>query len=100
MVIREDVHVRERMECRDADYQIHGNVIFHEGGELIVERATVSPMCTYTREFRYQWAGGTLVTRNVTIGGATKDGIDYQTYFEIQAAHGDRKTPLFGIRRE
>ena len=55
MVIREDVHVRERIEWRDADYQIHGNVIFHEGGELIVERATVSLMCTYTGEFRYQW---------------------------------------------
>ena len=84
VVIREDVHVRDRMEWRDASYEIHGNVIFHPGGELIVEDATVSLMCTYTREFRYQWHGGKLVTRNVTIGGGTKDGIVYQTYFEIQ----------------
>ena len=85
VVIREDVHVRERVEWRDADYEIHGNVIFHEGGELIVEHATVSLMCTYTREFRYQWEGGTLVTRDATIGGAKKDGVVYQTYFEIQS---------------
>ena len=84
VVIREDVHVRERIEWRDAEYQIHGNIIFHAGGELVVENATVSLMCTYTREFRYQWEGGKLVTRNVTIGGATKDDIVYQTYFEIQ----------------
>ena len=85
VVIREDVHVRERVEWRDADYQIHGNVILHEGGELVIERATVSLMCTYTREFQYQWDGGTLVTRDVTIGGAKKDGIVYQTNFEIQS---------------
>ncbi len=84
VVIREDVHVREQVEWRDANYQIHGNVIFHEGGQLVVEHATVSLMCTYTREFRYQWEGGRLVTRNVTIGGAKKEGIVYQTNFEIQ----------------
>ena len=84
VVIREDVHVRERLEWRNAEYQIHGNIIFHAGGELIVENATVSVMCTYTREFQYQWEGGKLLTRNVTIGGATKDGIAYQTNFEIQ----------------
>ena len=50
----------------------------------VVDNATVSLMCTYTREFRYQWEGGKLVTRKVTIGGATKDNIVYQTYFEIQ----------------
>ena len=86
IVIREDVHVREPTEWRGAHYQIHGNIVLHEGGELIVENAVVSLMCTYTREFRCQWEGGTLRTRNVTIGGATKEKKVYQTYFEIQ--HG------------
>ncbi|MHB8865619.1 MAG: hypothetical protein ACYC6N_24850 [Pirellulaceae bacterium] len=82
--MRGDVHIREHVEWRDVDYQIHGNIVLHTGGELVIENATVSLMCTYTREFRYQWEGGTLTTRNVTIGGATKDGIAYQTLFEIQ----------------
>lgn len=84
VVIREDVHVRERIEWRDAHYQIHGNIIFHEGGELLVENAVVSQMCTYAREFRYQWEGGKLLTRHVTIGGAKIDGVVGQTYFEMQ----------------
>jgi len=84
--IREDVHVRERTVWRNADYRIHGNIVLHQGGELLVENATVSAMCTYTREFRYQWEGGTLVTRNVTIGGAQQGNVIYQTYFELQ--HG------------
>ncbi len=86
IVLREDVHIRELVQWRDADYEIHANVIFHEGGELVVENATVSLMCTYTREFRFQWEGGTLITRNVTIGGAQQGDKVYQTYFEIQ--HG------------
>ncbi len=87
IVIREDVHVRESTRWHDANYEIHGNVVFHEGGELVVENATVSLMCTYTREFRFQWEGGSLITRDVTIGGAQKDDKVYQTYFEIQ--HGE-----------
>lgn len=84
VAIRDDVHVRERIEWRDAHYQIHGNIIFHDGGELVVENATVSLMCTYAREFRCQWEGGNLFTRHVTIGGTKIDGIVGQTYFEIQ----------------
>jgi hypothetical protein len=84
VVIRGDVHVRERVEWRDANYQIIGNVILHEGGVLDVQDATVSLMCTYTRQYQFQWEGGTLLTHKVTIGGAKKDGIVYQTYFEIQ----------------
>jgi len=81
---REDVHVRERIEWRDADYQIYGNVILHEGGELVIENATIRLMCTYTRQFQYQWDGGSLITRRVTIGGNKQDGIVYQANFEIQ----------------
>lgn len=84
VVISEDVHIREHVEWRDNHYQIHGNVVFHRGGELVVENATVNLMCTYAREFRFQWEGGTLVTRNVTIGGTKLDGVVGQTYFEIQ----------------
>ncbi len=85
IVIREDVHIRERVEWRNGPYEIHGNVVLHPGGELIVEDATVSLMCTYTRQFGFRWVGGRLVTRRVTIGGAMHQGIAYQTVFEIQA---------------
>ena len=85
IVIREDVHIRERVEWRDGQYEIHGNVILHPGGELIVEDASVSLMCTYTRQFRFQWLGGRLVTHRVAIGGAMHQGVAYQTVFEIQS---------------
>jgi hypothetical protein len=85
IVMREDVHIRECVEWRNGQYEIHGNLILHPGGELIVEDATVSLMCTYTRQFRFQWLGGRLETRRVTIGGAMHEGVAYQTVFEIQA---------------
>ncbi|MBM4089693.1 MAG: hypothetical protein FJ276_09735 [Planctomycetes bacterium] len=85
IVIREDVHIRERVEWRNGQYEIHGNVVLHQGGELIVEDATVSLMCTYTRQFSFQWLGGRLVTHRVTIGGAMHEGVAYQTVFEIQS---------------
>ncbi len=85
-VIRSDIHIRDHVEWQNVDVELHGNIVFHEGGELIVENATISQMCTYAREFRYQWEGGTLVTRNVIIGGTKQNGIVGQTYFELQ--HG------------
>ena len=85
IVIREDVHIRERVEWRNGQYEIHGNVVLHPGGELIVEDATVSLMCTYTRQFCCRCLGGQLVTRRVTIGGAMHAGVAYQTCFEIQS---------------
>ncbi len=96
IVIHEDVHVRGRMQWRDTEIQVYGNIILHEGGELTIENATLSLMCSYTREFRVQWEGGTLTTRNVTIGGAELDGKAYQTYFEIQ--HGAWKSEDTTIR--
>ena len=84
VTISEDVHVRGRVEWSDADYQIHGNILLHEGGELIANNATIQLMCTYTREFRIQWNGGKMVTDRVTIGGAMYKGTVQSTYFEIQ----------------
>jgi hypothetical protein len=89
IVIREDVHIRERVEWRKGQYEIHGNLTLHPGGELIVEDATVSLMCTYTRQYRFQWLGGRLETRRVAIGGAMHNGIAYQTVFEIQSGAWD-----------
>lgn len=83
IVLHEDVHVRGPVQWRDAEMRVYGNIILHEGGELTIENSRVSLMCSYTREFRVQWDGGTLTTRNVTIGGAEQDGKVYQTYFEI-----------------
>lgn len=85
IIIREDVHIRDRVVWRNGEYEIHGNLVLHPGGELIVDDATISLMCTYTRQFRCQWLGGRLVTRRVTIGGAMHEGVAYQTYFEIQS---------------
>ena len=84
--IRGDVHVRDHVEWRDAYYKVYGSVWLHEGGELLIENARVDLMCTYTREFRCQWEGGTLITRAATLGGAEVSGDVYQTVFEIQ--HG------------
>ncbi len=83
-----DVHVRENTEWRDRHYLIHGNIIFHEGGMLLVENATVELKCTYSRQYLYLWEGGKLITRNAVIGGAQKDdGTIGQT--AINLTHGE-----------
>jgi hypothetical protein len=49
----------------------------------VVERATVELMNTYSRQFGYQWQGGELVTRDVTIGGTLHDGLAAQANFNL-----------------
>ncbi|MCU0961077.1 MAG: hypothetical protein MUF48_13310 [Pirellulaceae bacterium] len=86
VVLRGDVHVYDHVAWANAEYEIHGNLILHDGGELTIDNATVSLICRYAREFIYRWDGGRLVTRGVTLGGSQRDGIVYSTNFELQ--HG------------
>lgn len=78
-----DVHITEAVTWKDSHYKIRGDLIFEEGGVLTVENAVIELMNSYSKEFYYRWKGGTLVSRNTTIGGTLKDGVIYQSLFNI-----------------
>jgi len=78
-----DVHVRGRAEWRNAHYQIHGNVYFEQGGDLVLNGCTVELMNNYTRQYEFRWRGGRLESRNSTVGGTKKAGSVYVSNFEL-----------------
>jgi hypothetical protein len=63
--------------------KIRGNLVLAKGGELNLDNCVCELMCTYSREFLVQWRGGTLRTRNVTIGGSDHKGYMAQVNFEL-----------------
>ena len=63
--------------------KIRGNLVLAKGGELSLDNCVCELMCTYSREFLVQWRGGTLRTRNVTIGGSDHKGYMAQVNFEL-----------------
>jgi hypothetical protein len=81
--IHEDVRITEPTEWPAGHYKIHGNLVLEKGGVLVVTDSTVELMCTYSKEFTYQWRGGRLVTENTTIGGTLTDGTINQCVFEL-----------------
>jgi hypothetical protein len=81
--IRGDVRVRGRAEWRNTHYQIHGNVFFEEGGELVLDGCTIELMNSYTRQYEFRWRGGRLESRNTTVGGTKKAGSVYVSNFEL-----------------
>lgn len=81
--IHGDVFVRGRAEWRNTHYQIHGNVFFEEGGELVLDGCTLELMNSYTRQYEFRWRGGRLESRNSTVGGTKKAGSVYVSNFEL-----------------
>lgn len=78
-----DVHVRDRVEWRDAYYRVTGSVILHEGGTLVIENAQAELAGEYSRHYNWRWEGGKLITRNATIGGSLHDGRVRQVNIEL-----------------
>ena len=83
MNIDGDVRIRELTEWKDAHYRIRGNLILEKDGVLIVDRATIELMNSYSREFNYLWQGGTLISRDSVLGGTERDGMICQTNFML-----------------
>lgn len=83
MGIEGDVVVRSHLLWTDQHYRIHGNLVLEPGGVLEVERSTVELLNAYSRQFRYLWRGGKLVTRQVTLGGTMREGVIRQSNLEV-----------------
>lgn len=78
-----DVRITEAVAWKDSHYKIRGDLIFEQGGVLTVENSVIELMNSYSKEFYYQWKGGALISKNTTIGGTLKDGVIYQSLFNI-----------------
>jgi hypothetical protein len=78
-----DVRITEPVTWRGAHYRLHGSLILAAGGVLTAEDCTIELMNTYTRQYRFLWEGGTLVTRHCTVGGSDANGTVCQCNFEL-----------------
>lgn len=69
---------------RDQHIQLNGTLILPEGTELVLERCTLEITGDYSREHSVEWKGGSLVTRNCTIGGfVNPSGTAIHTVFHL-----------------
>ncbi len=82
-----DVRINAPVKWRDAHYQIRGNLILENGGELSVDHCTIEIMNDYARQFNIEWQGGRLITRHSTLGGTRQEGTVRQCNFELR--HGE-----------
>jgi len=64
------------------NYRIRGDLVL-VSGTLTIEDAQLEMLCDYARQYRIRWEGGSLRTKNATIGGVKKDGITRPTVFEL-----------------
>ncbi|NPV45871.1 MAG: hypothetical protein HPY69_02840 [Armatimonadetes bacterium] len=91
-----DVHIRDRVEWRDAAYRVVGSVILHKGGTLVIENAQVELAGEYSRHYNWRWEGGKLVTHDATIGGSLRDGRVRQANIEL--TNGDWEATDTAVR--
>ena len=64
-----DWTVEGRESHRGKHIRLHGNLILPEGAELTLEDSTLEIVGDYSRQHAVEWEGGSLVTRNCTLGG-------------------------------
>ncbi len=81
--IEGDLHISTPVTWQGGEYLIKGHLYIDEGGRLEAADCTIALDCFYSREFCVRFRGGTLITRNVRIGGRYKDGKVYHCNFEI-----------------
>jgi hypothetical protein len=85
--MRGAVHIRTLTEWRDAHIRIYGDLVFDKGGVLIADNCTIELAGSFSRELNYRWRGGTLISRDTTLGGTRQDGRNVQVNMELH--HGD-----------
>lgn len=87
--IEGNVHITEHTVWSDAHYRVRGNIFLEPGGALVVERATIELLNTYSRELNVFWRGGSLITRDATLGGTETGGTIYHSNFELRDGEWD-----------
>jgi len=83
LVIKGDLNVTETISYRDTHLEVMGNVNLLRNGSLILDGCIVEIVGEYARQYGYHWRGGTLTTRDTTIGGTMQDGVAQQANFNL-----------------
>ena len=55
-------------------FACNGNMILPEDAKLTLENCTLEIVGDYSRQHSVEWKGGTLVTKNCTVGGFVNEG--------------------------
>lgn len=68
--------------------RLDGNLVLPAGTRLVLEDCTLEILGTRSREHLIDWQGGTLVTRNCTLGGFVNEaGVAVHTVFHLYEGH-------------
>lgn len=79
-----DWRLSESTAYRGTHLKVRGNVYIKRDVTLALDNCIFEVICDYARQFKVYWEGGTLVTRNTTVGGSQRNGINYQTTFQLR----------------
>eukprot|EP00040_Diaphanoeca_grandis_P042631 m.265487 g.265487 ORF g.265487 m.265487 type:complete len:438 (+) comp62006_c0_seq1:94-1407(+) len=72
--IHQDWHITNETVLHDVTIQVNGSIYVEKGGRLVVHNGVIEMMCTYDRQFSMYWAGGSVETSSLTIGGRFSQG--------------------------
>ena len=69
---------------RGEHIRLDGSLILPQGAKLVMEECTLEIVGDYSRHHSVEWKGGTLVTRNCTVGGfVDASGTPIHTMFHL-----------------
>lgn len=83
LVIKGDLNVKDTVTYADTHLEVMGNVNLLRNGALILDGCVVEIVGEYARQYAYNWRGGTLTTRDTTIGGTIQKGVAQQANFNL-----------------
>jgi len=73
---------------RGKHIRLDGSLILPEGAELRLEDCTLEILGDHSREHSVEWKGGSLITRNCTVGGfVNQQGVAIHTVFHLYEGH-------------
>ncbi len=79
-----DWRVQGQESIKGRHIRLDGTLTLPQGSTLILEDCTLEILGDYSREHSVEWRGGTLVTRNCTIGGhVNESGVAIHTVFHL-----------------
>ncbi len=82
--IEGDWRISESVSYANTYLKVRGNVYIERDVTLALDDCVFDVICEYARQYKVYWEGGTLITRNTTVGGSQRNGINYQTTFQLR----------------
>lgn len=79
-----DWRIAESISYANTHLKVRGNVYIERDVKVTLDNCVFEVVCGYARQFKVYWEGGTLITRNSTVGGSQRGGINYQTTFQLR----------------